>query len=311
MNQNNTSRRSEMGLLVVLVAIAETGSVSAAAGRLSLSQSAVSHALKRLRDITGDKLFEQIGRRMVPTVAATRMLEDARRVVEGADALLRPQVFDPAVTVPDLMVGVTDYALSAFGIPIFNQLMTVNPSARITFVPVGPQTIDDLLALKIDFAFWGDIGDARIVPPILATELFHEEYIGVLCRSHPLAEAAQHDRIELEDWLDWPHVRFTSVTPGTSSIDKMLAAKGLKRNIALTSPSHKMNLDLIRGTTLLMSLPSRLAGMVNTEILVRFTLPLSIPPYPYYLLHHERLNRNPAIMFLHERILEACAAPPA
>jgi DNA-binding transcriptional LysR family regulator len=309
MNQNNASRRSELGLLVVLVAIAEAGSVSAAANRLSLSQSAVSHALKRLRDITGDKLFEQIGRRMAPTVVATQMLEDARRIIEGADALLRQQVFDPAVTMPDLMLGVTDYALSAFGIPILNQLMTINSSARISFVPVGPQTIDELLALKIDFAFWGDIGDPRIVPPILATELFRDNYIGVMCRSHPIAEAARRDCIGLEDWLAWPHVRFTSDTPGASSIDKALAMRGLQRNIAVTSPSHKMNLELIRSSPLLLSLPSRLAGLVNTKELVPFTLPLSIPPYPYYLLCHERMARNPAITFLRERILEACAAP--
>jgi DNA-binding transcriptional LysR family regulator len=308
MSQTNTFRRSDVGLLFVFVAIAETGSVSAAAGRLSLSQSAVSHALKRLRDITGDMLFEQIGRRMMPTIVAADMLADARSIIQGADALLRRQVFDPAVTPPNLVLGVTDYALSAFGGSIIRRLIAINPSARISLMPVGPQTLDDLLALRIDFAFWGDIGDPRIAPPILATELFRETYIGVMCRSHPLAEVARQDRIGLEDWLGWPHVRFTSATPGVSGIDKVLAMEGLKRNIALISPSHRMNLDLIRGTTMLLSLPPRLAGMVDTKELLTFPLPLKVQPYPYFLVSHQRSNRNPALMFLRDLLLEACSA---
>ncbi|WP_198133234.1 LysR family transcriptional regulator [Roseobacter sp. AzwK-3b] len=302
----NTYRRSELGLLVVLVAIADTGSVSAAAERMSLSQPTVSHALRRLRDITGDQLFELIGRQMVPTAVATQMIDEARLVVEGANALLRPRAFDPTANSPTWKIGVSDYSLLALGAQILDRLSAINQAARIEFTPLGPHTLDDLLALKTDFAFYGDIVDPRISPPIVAVELFKDKYVGVMCRSHPLAKTTRSDAISLDDWLQYNHIGFTSATPGVSSINQALLKLGLKRTIGLTSPSHQMNLKLLSGTTMLLCLPERLVHLVNKKAFITFHLPIHVEPYPYYILHHERLYANPALQFMRDIIHDVC-----
>ena len=141
----NSSRRVELGLLNVLVSVADTGSVSAAAARLSLSQPAVSNALKRLRELTNDKLFERRGRVMMPTPIAVELLQEARDIVERGNSLLTRRVFDPANYSGEWNIGVSEYGLSYMGAKLFQNIISINPNAQINFFPVTNYLIDDIL----------------------------------------------------------------------------------------------------------------------------------------------------------------------
>ncbi len=306
MNQPNTRRKPEIGLLAVLVAIADTGTVSAAADQLSLSQPAVSHALRRLRDITGDRLFERSGRIMVPTVCAASLVEQARRVIDEANVILRAQTFDPRTGAPVWRISAPEYALWAFGIPLLRALRAINPAARVNFACAGPHTIDDLLASRIDLAFWGDPRDPRLGSQIVLSELCREHYIGVMCRSHPLAARSAANELDLETWLAWDHVMLTTQTPGRSIIDRTLMALGRSRSIGMASSSHRLNLECIKGSTWLLALPSRLMPVVDPDAHITFTLPLDSIGYPYFLMHHRHRGNDPALVFMRKLIGEVC-----
>jgi len=309
MSETNKQRRPDLGLLNILVAIADAGSVSGAADRLAMSQPAVSHALRRLRDLVDDPLFERAGPRLAATPRAEAMLPTAREVVERAGALLMPNDFDPARESYGWKIGVPEYALCTLADPLLNRIQAINPRLRLEFLPVGPSTLDDILAQRMDFAFWGDIGDARSIPPIIATELFRESYVGVICASHPLADRARRGELSLDDWLGFAHVRFTSQTPGLSSIDRVLADMGRTRRFALTSPSHAWNVRALTGTTLILSLPKRLSHLTAPETHVIFPLPLEVPAYPYFVLYHVRVNTNPAQRYMRNLIREISGNP--
>lgn len=306
MQESNTLRRSDLGLLAVLVAIAEAHSVSGAARRLGMTQPSVSHALRRLRDLVKDPLFERSGNRLVMTPLAEAMLPTAREVVEKGTALLAPNDFDPTRDSFRWRIGVSDYALTAFGDTLIAHVRAINPQLRIDFLPVTATTLDDLLVQRLDFAFWGDLSDPRLVPPILVTQLFQESYIGVMCADHPLARQARTGGLTLEAWLSFPHVLFTSQTPSMSSIDRVLAGLGHRRHIALVSPSHGMNLRSLSATTHLLALPARLGHLVTSDAHVVFPLPLDVPAYPYFLLGHARLHTSAALQFMHDLIRDLC-----
>lgn len=310
MHEIHTRRRAELGLLAVLVAIADTGSVSAAAVRLSLSQPAVSHALKRLRDLTADPLFERVGSKMVPTAKACPMIEAARDIVEGAHALLSPRDFSPRRDALQVKIAVSDYALALFGRAIVKGLQLINPSTQVSFVPVGPHSLDDLLSLTNDFVFSGDIGDPRCALPIVSNTLFMEHYIGVMCRSHPLApEAESKKMITLDAWLSFDHARFTNGAYGTSSIDRALSDRSRERRFAFMSPSHRENLELLRDSEAVLSLPAKLRFLVDDKAFIVFALPVEVPAYPYFLLHHQRVRRSPAMQYMLNFLLKLCSEP--
>jgi DNA-binding transcriptional LysR family regulator len=294
----NNARRAELGLLYVLVAIEETRSVSGAATRLSLSQPAVSQALKRLRQITQDRLFERQGQQMVPTPIAAQMAQEARDVISGGNRLLSPKVFDPATDKTTWRIAVSEYGLTALGGALFRKITSLSPGARVNFLPVTQTLLDDLLSHKIDFAFIGDGQDDNMIAPLVREELFHDYYIGVMHATHPLVSKARDNRVTLEDWLSFSHVRFGNATPGVSSIDCKLAHLRRTREVAVVTQSHRENIELIRGTSMLLALPARLRFIVSDTDFILFDLPLDVPPYPYHLLYHQRVFGSPATDYL-------------
>jgi DNA-binding transcriptional LysR family regulator len=80
----------DLNLLVTLDVLLSEGSVAGAARRLRLSPSAMSRALARLRDVTGDPLLVRAGRSLVPTPRAIELRTQVGPLVEGAKAVLRP-----------------------------------------------------------------------------------------------------------------------------------------------------------------------------------------------------------------------------
>lgn len=82
--------RLDLNLLATLDVLLAEGSVAGAARRLQLSASAMSRALARLRKATGDPLLVRAGRGLVPTPRAAQLRDRVRRVVDDAEAVLRP-----------------------------------------------------------------------------------------------------------------------------------------------------------------------------------------------------------------------------
>jgi DNA-binding transcriptional LysR family regulator len=303
-NAAKQQRRTELGLLTVLVAVADTGTVSAAAERLSLSQPTVSHALNRLRDIVGDRLFEKTSRRMVPTSVAAVMIDDARRIIEAADKLLMSRGLGLGSGSPNWRIGASDYAVLAIGVPLLGRLKSICPGATIEFRPVGEQTRDDLLSRRIDFALWGETGDLPIDPPLVLHEIFRETYIGLVCRTHPLAQQVRKGTISVDDWLAWKHLRLDSATPEPSVIDRALAKIGRQRTFEHPAPDQSMDLNVIRNSTLIVSLPKRLQYLVDDPGFVSFALPVPVPHFPCNLVYHARAQSDPALKFMTDLILE-------
>ena len=134
--------------------------------------------------------------------------------------------------------------------------------------------------------------------PLKSQELFRERFTGLLCARHPLAVKAGQNAVSLDDYLAFPHVMVSFRDPRQSPIDARLAELGRKRSIAVTTPNFASNVASIRGTDLIMSLPSRLAANTDRGDLIQFDLPLDVPDYPYSLLWHTRSDQDQAMIWM-------------
>lgn len=124
-------RSVDLDLLVVLDALLDERSVTLAAKRLGVTQSAVSHMLGRLRHIFDDQLFVRTSRGILPTARAEKLAQPLKRVLAEIEALFSPEEFDPMAAELTLHIAATDYAQHALMIPVIEALREKAPRMRL------------------------------------------------------------------------------------------------------------------------------------------------------------------------------------
>ena len=160
--------------LRLFLAVLEEGSVSGAAARLGLTQSAVSHALAKLRAILGDDLFVKSGRGIVATAHAEALADPARRLLASLKDFSRAQAFDARVSPLSLTVAANDLQRDLVLPGLLNTLERAFASVRMRIVPSDQPTPDMLREERCDLV-------VSPFPPegvdILQRRLFGAEYV--------------------------------------------------------------------------------------------------------------------------------------
>lgn len=148
------ARDLDLNLLPVLVAVADTGSVTAAAARLYLTQSAISAALGRLRSAVGEALIIRHGRGVVLTERGARLVAEARPHLDAlVQVTLLPDGFDPRTSDRTVRLGLADLADESLLPPLLHHLESAAPHMRLACSPIQFRTVNDALATRrIDLA---------------------------------------------------------------------------------------------------------------------------------------------------------------
>jgi DNA-binding transcriptional LysR family regulator len=180
--------RLDTQLIRVLYLVLQEKSVSRAADKLGITQPAVSSALKRLRELTGDPLLVRTRNGMTPTERAMSMMEPLRRALDGIDEVLdRATHFEPLRTTRSFGVGAPDYFDAFFLSNLSATLRNEAPNARLNIRS---------LSLDIDFERLLEDGDIDVVlgnwpnpPEYLRTlPLFDDEVVCLVNQRHPFAK---------------------------------------------------------------------------------------------------------------------------
>jgi DNA-binding transcriptional LysR family regulator len=293
--------KPDLNLLVVLDALCRTGSVSRASRALSLSQPAISHALSRLREATGDPLFTRSGRGLAPTPRALALKDGVGEIVAAGQACLRPEAFDPAKDAVRFRIGVSDYAGLVLLPGLVADLRMRAPHAVIEALPVGPDLLQRLADGALDLSFWGTQPPK---PRVRYQELFQEEFVLVLRQDHPQLVRPE---VGLDDYLALDHAIVSLGDPGLSPVDAALAKRGRVRRIGLVSPSFAANLAAVAASDLVATVPARLTAGLGPGLVTR-TLPLEPLRFDYGLIWHPRSETGAALRWLRGVIAEVAAA---
>ena len=160
------ARDLDLNLFRVLIAVADTGSVTAAAARLYLTQSAISAALGRLKTAIGAPIVARHGRGVVLTERGARLVGDVRPHLDAMiQAALAPARFDPRTSDRTLRIGLADTADEWLLPPLLHILAREAPRMRLICLPVQFRTVGDALATRrVDIAV--TVADA--LPPSIA-----------------------------------------------------------------------------------------------------------------------------------------------
>ncbi len=292
--------RPDLNLLVTLDVLLSEGSVARAARRLQLSPSAMSRALARLREATGDPLLVRAGRGLVPTPRALELRGRVGPLVEAAEACLRPaENLDLKTLTRTFTLRNREGFVENFGPDLIARVGAEAPGVRLRFVQKLDRDSSPLREGGVDLET-GVVGDMT-GPELRAQALFHDRFVGVIRPGHPLASG----EITPARYAGAHHVQISRRGNDSGPIDTALQAVGLSRQIAASVGSFSEALALARATDLVASVPERYTETLRQD-LVTFPLPIALPEITISLLWHPRLDADPAHRWLRACVREVC-----
>jgi DNA-binding transcriptional LysR family regulator len=299
--------KPDFNLLVPLDMLLAEGSVARAGRRLRLSPSAMSRALARLRETTGDPLLVRAGRGLVPTPRALELRERVSQLVQDCEAVLRPaEKLNLKQLVRTFTLRTSEGFVENFGPGLIARLRKAAPGVRLRFVQKPHKDSAPLRDGTVDLET--GVVVKTTAPELRVQPLFRDRFIGVSRAGHPLSQG----KITASRYASAGHICVSrqGLDKGTSEeegpIDEALKHLGLERQMITIVAGFSTALALARATDLIASVPERHTGNLRAGM-YSFPLPVATPEFTVSLLWHPRLDADPAHRWLRECIQHACA----
>jgi DNA-binding transcriptional LysR family regulator len=291
----------DLNLLHVLATVLEERSATRAAQRLHVTQSAVSNALRRARDLFGDPLVVRRPHGLEPTPRALAMLPGLRVWAEGARRLLvEPPSFDPGLSTGTFRVACSDAVAATLLQPILRLLVERAPGVRLRMLSLERVVARDGLAR-------GDVDLLIGVPPVLAegleAELVYRDAMECIVRAdHPKVRT----RLSLDAFASLPHVDLALFDTVDDTIDRALSKHGRTRTVQLALPHFSSVPLAVAATNCVATLSSRLARAFAQRLPLRvLEPPVALEPIEIRQVWHRRSEIDGSLRFLREVVRDA------
>ncbi|MEZ5742822.1 MAG: LysR family transcriptional regulator [Sphingomonadaceae bacterium] len=295
--------RLDLNLLVALDALLTERSVSLAADRLCLSQSATSSALGRLRDYFGDELLVMKGRNMILTARGEELIEPVRAVLEQVRTTIAvaPE-FDPATSDRQLTLMASDYLTQVLLAETLADLASEAPQMRFEIQPMSEGPVDALERGYIDLLLTIDYAMSTDHP---SQVLFEDDYVIIGWEGNPAMQA----EITRDSYFELGHVTARFGKSRMPAFEEWFVRRQKKpRRVEVVVPTFLSLPGLVVGTNRIATIHRRLAEMVVRNMpLVMREMPFAIPPIREAVQWHISNNNDPALRWVVERLVAVAA----
>ncbi|MGD2179691.1 LysR family transcriptional regulator [Lusitaniella coriacea] len=292
-------RQLDLNLLVALDALITEASVTRAAEKLDMSQSAMSYSLKRLRVILNDEILVRTSRKMEVTTYARQIGDRVRQILtEIQSTLLENEVFNPAMAKKIFKIAASDYVEATIGTRLIGQLTNKAPGIRIRISNLAKETVMNVLD--------NNQLDIVINPQLslkswhVKEDLYREEFVCVVRGDDSLTE------LPITDYLDQNHILVSMRDDFQGAGDKILERQQQSRQV-IWSTSHFMTVPfLLANSDCAALLPKRMAQQCAKAMNLRlFAPPIEIDGFTVSMVWHQRNNNNPQHQWLRQQIIDA------
>ncbi len=261
---------TDLNLLKALNALLTKRQVTAAAGEVGLSQPAMSRALQRLRALFDDPLLLRAPGGLILSARAEALAPRVRSLLTEITALIDGQRFDPSLVEKTVRIVASDYHMVTIIPQVLRAVNRAAPGVSVRIEPYSSDAPTKVARGEIDLIFATD--DTPLSPGAQSEPLFEDYLVTAVRQGHPVLGRP----LTLEAYAALEHVVISILQDGRTDTDAFLAAQGLKRAIALTTPNFVGALAVVGATDL---------AVTASQILVRtfaeqFGLAALAPPLP-------------------------------
>ncbi|MGY1450954.1 LysR family transcriptional regulator [Pseudomonas chlororaphis] len=316
--------RIDLNLLRVFDAVYEDRSILLASKRLHLSQSAVSHALTRLRESLQDELFIRTARGMQPSARAEAIAGPLREALLTIQRTVGVEAFDPSTATRTFTLAANDYLSAVLLVPLLRRLAQQAPGVELVLRP----------STRLDLAEQIDVGRidlalglfAELPQRIHSTCLWQQQDVMLMCPGHPMLELPA---VTLEALADYPLVTLSvggqeegavngyilergiarqSEMFDRQRLEQALAAIGRRPDYKVTLPHSLVLPQMLEQSRWVAIVPAPLARAFEQRFaLSQRALPLAVEPSPLLAIWHGRNSADPAHLWLRQQLLEVAA----
>lgn len=295
----------DLNLLKTFEALHDESSASRAALRLGVTQSAISAALRRLRDVYGDQLFVRTGRGLAPTLRANQLkpvISEALDRCRQSLAMVDPQ--GSHYQGRSVVLGLSDDFEIAYGRQLIDEIARRAPKLRLIFRQTHSQIVAGaLLDRSLDLAITaGGFAERRLSRQVLGEGHY-------ACLVDPASLAPGQQAIDLDEFVRREHVLVSS--GGFIGItDEGLASRGLSRHVGASTTHFAALPFLLKGSEAVATIPGHAAqAIARMTGLTVLPCPLALPRYPVELGWRTQAQLDPLLLKVREAI-EACFTSP-
>ncbi len=305
-------RTLDLNLLRVFDEVMAEGSLTRAARNLSLTQPAVSNALRRLRETLGDELVQRSGQGMAPTPRARAIWPAVREALAQLQSSLIPNEFVPAEANTSFVLAMSD-ASAAELIPVFTETLEKQaPRVTLRVVPLttrDPRSMLDEEACDLAVGYFPSMladltartqsGEPQ---PFFHQRLFTGEYVCVMRKDHPLAQGP----LTIDAFCAARHMLVSFSGRPFGFVDEALATLGRERFVVMTVNQFFTAARVVANANLLTVLPLHFVKVTGyADQLVFRPLPFEVSPVLVDAVWHRRSQQRSSHVWLREVVQRA------
>lgn len=300
-------QRIDLNLLIALDALLAERNVTRAAGRMHMTQSAMSGVLARLREYFDDQLLVPIGRTMRLTPRAEKLVEPVREIILKVDSTLgvRPD-FAPSSAQRHFTIIASDYLSHVLLAEVVRRIAQEAPGLSFDIRPSSGTMGQDLEQGRVDFL----ITPAHLtVPDHPQVTLFEDTYHVIACQQHPDLQ----DGITLDQYQSLGHVVYQNERGQNPWFEQWYANEhGSTRRLEVITHGFALIPRFIIGTRRIATVQTRLARLFEQGMPVRlFDPPMETPRLTEVLQWHRYRAEDPGVQWVREQIIAAAQQLPA
>jgi DNA-binding transcriptional LysR family regulator len=279
-------------LLQLLVAVVDVGSITGAAQRLGVTQSAVSHLLDKLRAITGDALFVKSGRGIVATAHAEQLAIKARELLAAMEGFARSGAFEPSRWRCTFTIAANDFQRDVLLPPLMAHLRQHAPDVSLRVIASNIPSLEMLRQENCQLVIsprppeGGDVMQKRLF------EDKYRVYYDPVQRQAPQTQA---------DYLAAEHVTVVYEPQRALDLDQWLTGRGVQRKFRVMVPGMAALPAFLRGSQMLTTAPGLLRQHLFKDLGCA-PVPIPCPKMPMYMVWHRRYQDDSAHRWMREAL---------
>ena len=299
MNESD-NHEPQLADLRAVLALLQDGTVTRAAQRLGLSQSALSYQLERMRKRFGDPLFVRVGNRMAATPFAERLAEPAARVMRIVETEIAGlAAFDAKTTDREFRIGLTELGAITALPKLVRRMAALAPRARLTPVNIDPATI--VQALESGAM---DVAAVHFPQPqelLLQQRLYERDYVCVVRKDHPTIG----DSMTMREFADTPRIETPVSLVARAWLEDEMSRMQLQTKVSMSTRHVAAIPFIVAACDCAAIIPREVFELFVASSGIRaVALPIEIPPIQVYQYWHPCMGSDPAVTFFRELIFE-------